>query len=60
MTTVLPRRSSEFHRELDRLHPRMVCAEGMWVWDDEAREHNDATGGGAGYHSFLCYSVSRL
>jgi len=60
MTTVHPRRHSVYHRELDRLHPEMVRAEGMRVWDDEGREHIDAIGGGAGYHSFLRCSVQRL
>src|SRR5947209_8718945 len=47
MTTVWPRDSRVFHRELDRQYPMMVRGEGYRLYDDEGHEYLDAIGGGA-------------
>jgi adenosylmethionine-8-amino-7-oxononanoate aminotransferase len=47
MTLISPADSAVFHRELDRLYPLMVRAEGYRIWDDEGNEYLDAIGGGA-------------
>lgn len=47
MTSVRPADSRVFHRELDRLYPVMVRAEGYRVFDDEGKEYIDSVGGGA-------------